>query len=97
MLNYESWGGYFDWAVWPRHQAFLDGRIELHPPQVWLDYLAIVFPGANWRELLTQYDITYAVLSQTEQPDLIADLRREPGWQLDYEDDQAVVFVRSTS
>jgi hypothetical protein len=95
MLNHETWGGYLDWAVWPRHQPFLDGRIELHPPQVWLDYLSIVFPTAEWRSLLDRYDISYAVLSQTDQPDLIADLRREPGWRLAYEDDQAAVFGRT--
>jgi hypothetical protein len=95
MLNHETWGGYLDWAAWPRHQPFLDGRIELHPTQVWLDYLTIVFPGADWRRLLDQYEISYAVLSLTAQPDLIADLRREPGWRVDYEDEQAVIFSRA--
>jgi hypothetical protein len=94
MLNHETWGGYLDWAVWPRHRPFLDGRIELHPTQVWLDYLTIVFPGADWRRLLDQYEISYAVLSLAVQPDLIADLRREPGWRVDYEDEQAIIFSR---
>jgi hypothetical protein len=96
MLNHETWGGYLDWAVWPRHQPFLDGRIELHPPQVWLDYVAIVFPSARWRSLMDQYDISYAILSQSAQADLIADLRQEPRWRLAYEDDQAAVFERTT-
>ncbi len=97
MLNHETWGGYLDWAVWPRHQPFLDGRIELHPPQVWLDYQAIVFPSARWRSLLDQYDISYAMLSQSAQADLIAGLKQEPGWRLAYEDDQAAVFERLSS
>ena len=87
-------GGYLDWAVWPRHQPLLDGRIELRPPGVWLDYLGIVFPTARWRELIDGYDISNAVLSQSEQADLIADLRKEPGWRLDYQDDQAAIFSR---
>jgi hypothetical protein len=97
LLNHETWGGYLDYSVWPRHQPFLDGRIELHPPSVWLDYLSIVFPTARWRSLLDQYGITYALLSQSEQADLIADLRREPGWRLEYEDDQAALFARTRS
>jgi hypothetical protein len=97
MLNDQSWGGYLEWVAWPRHQVFLDGRIELHPAQVWFDYLEIVFPGARWRALLDQYHITYVVLSTAEHPDLIADIRQEPGWRMDYEDDQAVVFSRSAS
>jgi hypothetical protein len=95
MLNAQAWGGYLEWAAWPRHQVFLDGRIELHPNQVWFDYLDIVFPSARWRTLLAQYEISYLVLSKLEQPDLLADVRSEPGWRLDYEDDLAVVFRRT--
>jgi hypothetical protein len=94
MLNHQTWGGYLEWIGWPRHQVFVDGRIELHPDSVWLDYLAMVFPSARWRELLEQYDITYAVLSQDEEPELIGDLKADPQWRVDYEDDQAVVLSR---
>src|SRR5579864_2599505 len=97
MLNAQEWGGYLEWAAWPRHQVFLDGRIELHPDQVWLDYLEIVFPSARWRELVDKYDIGYFVLEKVAQADLIRDLRADPAWRLDYEDDQAVVFSRSTA
>jgi hypothetical protein len=94
MLNAQEWGGYLEWAAWPRHQIFLDGRIELHPNQVWFDYLDIVFPSARWRALLAEYDISYLVLGKTDEADLIADLRVDPDWRLDYEDDLAVVFSR---
>jgi hypothetical protein len=97
MLDDQNWGGYLEWAAWPRHQVFLDGRIELHPPQVWFDYLDVVFPSTRWRALLDQYDISYMVLSKDEHPDLVADVRQTPGWRLDYEDDQAVVFSRAPS
>jgi hypothetical protein len=96
MLNHQGWGGYLEWAAWPRHQVFLDGRIELHPNQVWFDYLDIVFPSAHWQALLDQYDISYTVLSKAEDADLIGDLRATPTWRLDYEDDQAVVFSRTS-
>jgi hypothetical protein len=96
MLNAQAWGGYLEWATWPRHEVFLDGRIELHPDQVWLDYLEITFPSARWRQLVDKYDIGYFVLDKVEQADLIADLRADsPKWRIDYEDDQAVVFSRT--
>lgn len=97
MLNDQNWGGYLEWAAWPRHQVFLDGRFELHPPQVWFDYLDIVFPGAHWPALLDQYNISYLVLSKDEHADFVADVRQTRGWRLDYEDDQAVVFSRIPS
>jgi hypothetical protein len=96
MLNTQQWGGYLEWADWPRHQVFLDGRIELHPDQVWLDYLEITYPSANWRSLVDKYDISYFVLDKQTQVTLIDDLRADVAtWHLDYEDDQAVVFERS--
>ena len=95
LFNDQSWGGYLEWATWPKHQVFLDGRFELHPSQVWFDYLDVVFPSARWRALLDQYHIGYLVLSKAEEADLVTDLRADAGWSLDYEDDQAVVFERS--
>jgi hypothetical protein len=95
FLNNQAWGGYLEWATWPTHRVLLDGRIELHPPRVWFDYLDIVFPSARWGRLVDQYGIGYAVLSKAEEGDLIADLRLDTGWRTDYEDDQAVVFERS--
>jgi hypothetical protein len=97
MLNHQGWGGYLEWAAWPRHQVFLDGRIELHPNQVWFDYLDIVFPSARWRALVDRYNISYMVLSKAEDKDLIADLRADTTWRSDYEDDQAAVFSRVAS
>jgi hypothetical protein len=94
MLNAQAWGGYLEWAAWPRHQVFLDGRIELHPNQVWFDYLDIIFPSARWRDLFVQYDITYVVLNKVEQGDLIDDLRHDPAWRQDYEDDQAIILTK---
>jgi len=95
MLNSQRWGGYLEWATWPRHAVFLDGRIELHPAQVWLDYLEIAFPTTRWQALLDQYDISYLVLNTVDEADLVADLRADAGWHLDYEDDQGVVFARA--
>jgi hypothetical protein len=98
MLNDQAWGGYLEWADWPRHQVFLDGRIELHPDQVWLDYMQIASPTSAWRDLVDKYDISYFVLdkSPSGEPDLIQDLRADPAtWPLAYEDDQAVVFSRA--
>ncbi|MGI9146692.1 MAG: hypothetical protein ACR2IK_09135 [Chloroflexota bacterium] len=94
MLNHQLWGGYLNWVAWPRHQAFVDGRIEIHPAQVWLDYLDITFPTANWRALLDKYNITCAVLSRAEENDLIETLRQADGWHVAYEDGVAVVLER---
>jgi hypothetical protein len=95
VFTHLAWGGYLDWAVWPAARPFLDGRIEIHPPQVWIDYLTITFPGAEWRSLLDRYAIGTVVLDRGAEADLARALAADPGWQKTYEDDQAVVFVRA--
>jgi hypothetical protein len=94
MLTHQGWGGYFDWRLWPTHQPFLDGRFELHPPAVWLDYLAMTAPRADWQVLTDRYGIGYMVLWKRAEGGLIAAARTSDGWRIDYEDDQAVVLVR---
>jgi hypothetical protein len=37
------------------------------------------------------------LLSKAENADLVADVRDDPGWRVDYEDDLAVVFSRAAS
>jgi hypothetical protein len=95
VLTHLAWGGYFDWADWPSFEPFLDGRIEIHPPQVWLDYLTITFPGAEWRNLLDHYQVSTLVLDRSAEADLATLLAADPAWRATYEDDQAVVFVRA--
>lgn len=92
MLNYQGWGGYLDWRLWPRYQPMLDGRIELHPPEVWLDYMYISSGHATWQERLERYAIDLLVLSQEHQPELIALARGSPRWQQVYEDELAIIF-----
>ena len=65
MLNHQGWGGYLEWALWPRHTVFLDGRIELHPIDVWLDYVDLVLPSAGWQAL---FDGTTSAMSCSARP-----------------------------
>lgn len=95
VFTHLAWGGYFDWAVWPSMQPFLDGRIEIHPPRVWVDYLTITFPGAEWRSLLDQYEISTLVLDRNAEANLVTVVAADRGWRQSYEDDLAVVFVRA--
>jgi hypothetical protein len=95
VFTHLAWGGYFDWANWPTFQPFVDGRIEIHPAQVWLDYLTITFPGAEWRSLLDRYAVSTLVLDRVADGDLANLVAADPGWRQTYEDDQAVVFVRA--
>ncbi|MBI4491461.1 MAG: hypothetical protein HY690_01555 [Chloroflexi bacterium] len=95
MLNHQGWGGYLDWRLWPRYQTMVDGRIEIHPPSVWQDYLYISFGHATWQERLDHYGIDLLVLSKEHQGELVTLAGASPRWRLVYDDQQAAVFVRT--
>lgn len=67
MLNTYKFGGYLTWRLWPRARVFMDGRNE-----VFVD-LARRLKRAKgdsreWRRLLGDYDIGYAVLAYSDEP-----------------------------
>lgn len=97
LLNFQGWGGYLDWALWPRQRPFLDGRIEIHPTNVWLDYFAIVYPTSQWQALLDQYGINELVLDAQVNQGLITALSQSGAWQQVYGDAQSAIFVRASS
>lgn len=97
MLNYQPWGGYLEWTLWPARRPFVDGRIELHPPSVWRDYFAATYPSADWESLLARYGVGTLVLSVEQNARLIQTALQSARWRVAYADDQAVVLVRNAS
>ena len=95
MFNYQGWGGFFEWRLGPAHQMFVDGRIETHPPYVFLDYLSVEGGSAGWEQTLAKYGVDHLVLSYKYQADLIALVRASPHWRSTYDDGQAAIFVRA--
>ena len=74
---------------------FVDNRFELHPAEVWREYTAISTGHVSWERRLDAHGITRLALSRATQAGLIAAVRESPRWRLAYEDDQALVFVRT--
>lgn len=97
LFNAQGWGGYLDWALWPRYRVFVDGRVEIHPPEVWLDYLRISSGHATWEELLARYGLDLLVLSVAEQPELVPLVDTSPNWRLLYADATARIYQRAGS
>lgn len=88
-----AYGSYLIWAA-PDYPTFVDGRIELFPAEVWLDYLRISAAGPGWEELAARYGVNTLLLSTQEQATLIAAALASPHWEQVYGDDVAVVFTR---
>ncbi|MCB9450005.1 MAG: hypothetical protein H6672_01110 [Anaerolineaceae bacterium] len=92
MFNSYNWGGYLLFAR-PDEPAFVDGRTDLYGDTFLTnDYLNTATGRDGWRETLDSYGIRLVMVEADSG--LARALRDEPGWSLDYEDEQAVVFTR---
>ena len=93
VFNYYDWGGYFIARLFPRYQVFIDGRTDLYGSL--MDAFTDTARGqGNWQKILEQYRVRTVVLPPTVG--LTGILRLDPNWTKEFEDRQAVVFVRRT-
>jgi hypothetical protein len=94
VFNTYEWGDYLLWAGPPGLQAFVNSHAHLIPPDDWRDYLRILRQEAGWRELLDRYDVNTVVVDPLNRGALIASLRADPAWRVDFEDRVAVILTR---
>lgn len=94
LFHAMPYGSYLIWAAQPNYPVFVDSRIELYPPEVWLDYLAISAAEAGWEARLADYGVQTLFLSYAEQPALIAAVEDATGWRPVYQDSVAVIYTR---
>ena len=91
IFNYYDWGGYFIARMYPQYRVFIDGRTDLYG-KLMDTFSDTVHGHGNWREALERYEVrTVVVPPKTELAGL---LRLDPAWKKEFEDKQAVVFVR---
>ncbi len=92
LFNSYNWGGYLMFAL-PDTPVFVDGRTDLYRDEFLTRYLLTTTARGDWRGVLDQYAIGCVFVEAGSG--LAAALRSEPGWQLAYEDEAAVIFVRT--
>ncbi len=88
-----SFGSYLFWAAQPAYPVFVDSRIELYPPEVWLDYIEISAGRCGWEERLAKYGARTLMLSPHEQPGLLAAAKQSTNWRMVYADAAATVLT----
>ncbi len=94
LFHAMSFGSYLIWAAQPEYPVFVDGRIELYPAELWLDYLHISAAAPGWEETLEKYGIQTLMLSPQEQAGLVAAVQNTSAWREVYSDDSAMIFTR---
>jgi hypothetical protein len=91
MFNNYNWGGYLVWRGLP---VFIDGRAEVYGDAFILRYLDTIFVRPNWREMLNDFDVEFALIGR-ESP--LSTVMLESGeWREVYQDDMAVILTRAS-
>jgi hypothetical protein len=91
ILNYDNWGGYFIWRLYPKYRVYIDGRADLYGDSFLDDFAASYYLNRHWREPLRQWDI-HTVILPWDAP-LVTALRSTSGWRQIYADSQAVILT----
>jgi len=87
-------GGYLIWRLYPRYSAMSDGRLEVYGSEKFLQ-LQDLSPE-NFSRLDDQYHFGTVLISYSRVSAyrLIEALNFDPGWELTFVDDVALLFVR---
>lgn len=85
-----TWGSYLDDAL-PEYHPFVDSRSDSYSQKLLSDYLDIVGLSPDWRRLLTQYHLRWALLPR-DAP-LTQALALLPSWSCAAADDQGVATL----
>jgi hypothetical protein len=90
-----AWGEYLGWSLHPHYTVFMDGRIEIIPDNIWLQYSAVTRGRGDWEEILAHYQVDCLLLdSSGYHHDLLPLVERSPAWQRVGEQGDAILFVR---
>lgn len=91
--NPQVWGSWLEWAV-PNLSYTVDSRIELFPDALWDDIDQVARMTGDWQAILDDPEVLVVVLT-TDQITLKTALLESVKWQLEYEDEDGFVLVRS--
>lgn len=90
LFNEYNWGGYLQWQA-RSAQIFIDGRTDLYGDALILAWMDALNAKPGWENLLDRYSVDIILLAP-DRP-LLGELS-QAGWELLYEDDQAVIYGR---
>jgi len=93
IYNEYHWGGYLIWKLHPQYRVYIDGRADVYGDAFIEEFFTVHDGERSWRTVLDKHGIRTVLV---EPNTAIASLLREdPAWQKVFEDQQAVLFIRS--
>ncbi len=95
MYNQYGWGGYLAYRFYPdsNRRVFIFGEAELMGDPLLNQYNDVQNLRPDWKAILDQYRVDYIIFNKGEALSNV--LATQPEWTLAYEDNVAVIFVRT--
>ena len=90
-FNYFPWGGYLLYRLWPEQTVFIDGQTDFYGEHLTRQYEQVLTLSPGWQQVLTEYKVGWLLLPPEEA--LAQTLLADPGWQVAYRDETAVLLV----
>lgn len=90
LYNAFDYGGYLIFYA-PEYPVFIDGRVDLYRDFT-EDYIRVVYGLPPWQDTLNRYQVNTLMLR--EDYPLVQVLVDHPEWELVYQDDLALLYVR---
>jgi len=90
MVSEYNWGGYLTWYL-RDYPVFLDSRTDLFGDEIIDQWITIVNANSGWQDIIDKWNIRIILLKADRE---IVQWLTAAGWQLRYQDDQAIVFSR---
>lgn len=94
IFNTYEWGDYLLWAGPANVQVFAASHAHLIPSEVWNDYMRTGYANEGWEMNLDRYGVNTVLVDQQWRGALIKKLKVDEDWDIGYEDNTAVVFLR---
>lgn len=92
MFNSYNWGGYLVWEL-RDYPVFVDGRTDLYDDELLRQYLQAISAEPGWELIFDRFGVNLVLVEINSG--LARELARSQSWQVGYQDDQAVVFLRN--
>lgn len=91
ILNSYNHGGFLLWAL-PSQKVFIDGRTDLYGDDFIYDWVKMVNLELGWKEIFVKWNFNIVML-EPKYP--LTELLKYEGWEILYQDEQAVILVES--
>jgi hypothetical protein len=92
IYNTYGWGGYLIWRLYPDYPVYIDGRADVYGDQFIYAYSDVYRGLSNWPAALASANVRLVLVEPGSG--LAAALRKDPSWDVAYEDKLSVLFTK---